>query len=505
MEQLPQDVDIVNLSLGGYTDDDSAPLAIASALQIDAQAAQRGRRRRRQRRLDAPVLAGRVQAGARRRRGRATRAAAGAARDFSNYGWWVDAARARREPAVHLRHEQDQGRPGRDAAAGHRPDDHLRRLGRVGRHVVRAPRSPPACSRARCRATGSRPPRTPRMHLLSTSPPAPQPDFPLAVLVDELERVTRSSSRESRSARRAAARAAARRPARRPSSTKRPSSSACTRQPVLAGALDRHRRRSGREQLALQAALARAGRDDLELDPQVRRLEAQLPRARRRRARAVPASSSGVGAVAHQLGELGVDRAPGEGGAGGLVQQRRHRVDVREERAQLGFGVLCRSFGVPPVGGGDAFTLGQPAQALQAPLRGSDRCCRSACPARPRPPRSSAADPRPGSAAGSGSARRARRRPATARGRAPPPATRRPAARPSRRSGSSSVGTCRAEWRSVRRHSRRAVVASQAPTRSGSCRRPRCSTRRSQVVCTTSEASAVESRCDRATDQTSPL
>ena len=32
MEQLPQDVDIVNLSLGGYTDDDAAPLAIASAL-----------------------------------------------------------------------------------------------------------------------------------------------------------------------------------------------------------------------------------------------------------------------------------------------------------------------------------------------------------------------------------------------------------------------------------------------------------------------------------------
>ena len=33
MEQLPQDIDIVNLSLGGYTDDDAAPLAIACALQ----------------------------------------------------------------------------------------------------------------------------------------------------------------------------------------------------------------------------------------------------------------------------------------------------------------------------------------------------------------------------------------------------------------------------------------------------------------------------------------
>ena len=34
MEQLPQDIHIVNLSLGGYTDDDSGPLAIANALRI---------------------------------------------------------------------------------------------------------------------------------------------------------------------------------------------------------------------------------------------------------------------------------------------------------------------------------------------------------------------------------------------------------------------------------------------------------------------------------------
>ena len=71
MEQLPQDVDIVNLSLGGYTDDDSAPLAIACALQamrkqrsvVVAAAGNNASR--------PPVLAGGVQAGARRRRRRA--------------------------------------------------------------------------------------------------------------------------------------------------------------------------------------------------------------------------------------------------------------------------------------------------------------------------------------------------------------------------------------------------------------------------------------------------
>ncbi len=92
-------------------------------------------------------------------------------------------------------------------------------------------------------------------------------------------RSLRSSSRGSRSARRAARRAAARRPARRPSSMKRPSSSACTAEAVLARALDGHRRRRGRQQLALEPALARAGRGHLELDPEPRRLEAQLPRA----------------------------------------------------------------------------------------------------------------------------------------------------------------------------------------------------------------------------------
>ena len=75
MEQLPQDIDIVNLSLGGYTDDDAAPLAIACALQsmrkqrsvVVAAAGNNAQ--------TPPLLARRVQAGARGRRGPAEDAA----------------------------------------------------------------------------------------------------------------------------------------------------------------------------------------------------------------------------------------------------------------------------------------------------------------------------------------------------------------------------------------------------------------------------------------------
>ncbi len=56
----------------------------------------------------------------------------------------------------------------------------------------------------------------------------------------------------------------------------------------------------------------------------------------------------------------------------------------------------------------------------------------------------------------------------------------------------------------MRRHSRLAVVASHAPSRSGSWIRSRFSTSRSQVVWATSAASAEASRCARVVAQTSP-
>ena len=68
---------------------------------------------------------------------------------------------------------------------------------------------------------------------------------------------------------------------------------------------------------------------------------------------------------------------------------------------------------------------------------------------------------------------------------------------------STSPTSSRPARRSVCRHSRRAVVASQPAKRSGSSIRPKCSTNRIHVVCTTSVASAVPSRCARATDHRS--
>ena len=187
MEQLPPDIDIVNLSLGGYTDHDAPPLAIATALQAMARAAQRGRRRRRQpgaragrsgpRRSTQVLAVGAVdeqrrQVGARelqqlRLRGSTPPPAA------SNLQSTF--ARAKTKVA--------QG----PTTSPFDPIDHLRRLGGVGRHLVRhadrrrddrphdvaqRPRGPAAEAQAR---------------LLATAPPAPQPDFPHAVLLDELE------------------------------------------------------------------------------------------------------------------------------------------------------------------------------------------------------------------------------------------------------------------------------------------------------------------------------
>src|SRR4051794_23369823 len=90
MEALPQDIDIVNLSLGGYTDDDMGPLAIATALKIV-------------RRRGGAVVAAAGNAGSDRPFWPAAFKqvlGVGAAEQkggvwhrasFSDYGWWVDA------------------------------------------------------------------------------------------------------------------------------------------------------------------------------------------------------------------------------------------------------------------------------------------------------------------------------------------------------------------------------------------------------------------------------
>ena len=64
-----------------------------------------------------------------------------------------------------------------------------------------------------------------------------------------------------------------------------------------------------------------------------------------------------------------------------------------------------------------------------------------------------------------------------------------------------SATTWRLPSRETRMASRRAVLANHAPARDGSCRSPRCSQNRSQVVWLTSAASDAPRPTERATDQ----
>jgi hypothetical protein len=184
MEQLPQDVDIVNLSLGGYTMDDAAPLAIACALNamrkqrnvVVAAAGNAGKSR--------PfwpaafkqvVAAGAVD----EKDGHWTKA------DFSNFGWWVDAA-AR---GVNLQSTFNKGKS--KAATGSKPDPADPWITFDGWAAwdgtsFASPITAAMLARTMSR-NGFATAAEAQAHLLSTSPPAPQPYFPLAVLVDELQ------------------------------------------------------------------------------------------------------------------------------------------------------------------------------------------------------------------------------------------------------------------------------------------------------------------------------
>jgi subtilisin family serine protease len=183
MEQLPQDVDIVNLSLGGYTDDDSAPLAIACALQI----------MRKQRSVvvaaagnnasDRPFWPGAFKqvlaVGAVEQKNTQWLKA-----DFSNYGYWVDAA-AR---GVNL--ESTFNKAKTKAAQGDKPDPSDPTLTFDGWAAwdgtsFASPITAGVLARTMSR-NGFATAEDAKDQLLSISPPAPQPVFPLAVLVDEL-------------------------------------------------------------------------------------------------------------------------------------------------------------------------------------------------------------------------------------------------------------------------------------------------------------------------------
>jgi hypothetical protein len=184
MEQLPQDVDIVNLSLGGYTMDDAAPLALSCALNA--------MRKQRNVVVGAAGNAGKsrpfwpaavkqvVAAGAvDEKDGHWSKA------DFSNFGWWVDTA-AR---GVNLQSTFNKGKS--KAATGPKPDPADPWIAFDGWAAwdgtsFSCPITAAMLARTMSR-NGFATAAEATAHLLSTSPPAPQPDFPLAVLVDELQ------------------------------------------------------------------------------------------------------------------------------------------------------------------------------------------------------------------------------------------------------------------------------------------------------------------------------
>jgi hypothetical protein len=180
IEQLPPTVQIVNLSLGGYTEDDAAPLAVARALRavrarggvIVAAAGNSGQARPFWPAAFKQVLG----VGAADLDGRWTRP------DWSNYGYWVDVVTrgsnvASTYATAKTRFVEKRGDPESAVAfeGWARWDGTSFATPVVAGYLARL-----MTRNALANAQAAVP------HLLA-NPPAPQPDFPLAVLVDDLE------------------------------------------------------------------------------------------------------------------------------------------------------------------------------------------------------------------------------------------------------------------------------------------------------------------------------
>ena len=203
MAQLPSDIDIINLSLGGYTDRDAPPLAISTAMRGDGQppAVVAAAGNQSANRPFWPAAFEQVLAvGAVERARRQV-----VARGLQQLRPVGRRHRPRHQPAVDLRPRQDACRPGPDAQP-HRPGHRLQRLGGLGRHVVRdadrrrhdrphdVPQRPRVGPRGPDQAA-RRPPRRRR-----------SPSSRNAVLLDELEGAPTPPRRSRPSARRRAVR-----------------------------------------------------------------------------------------------------------------------------------------------------------------------------------------------------------------------------------------------------------------------------------------------------------
>jgi hypothetical protein len=181
MEQLPQDVDIVNLSLGGYTDHDAAPLAIATALQamgreraVVAAAGNQGSSRPFWPAAFDQVLAVGAADGA---GGKWSRA------DYSNYGPWVDATARGTNLRSTFTREQTKVAQGTTPSPA---DPTIAFDGWAAWDGTSFATPIAAAMLARTMTREGLPAATEaQAQLLATLPPSP-PDFPHAVQFDEL-------------------------------------------------------------------------------------------------------------------------------------------------------------------------------------------------------------------------------------------------------------------------------------------------------------------------------
>lgn len=182
LEQLPSDVDIINLSLGGYTDKDSAPLAIANVLRKRRTVTVAAAGNNNQPRPFWPAAfkqAVGVGAVDQSKTGHWTRA------PFSNYGHWVDAA-AR---GVNLQSTFTRAKTlvSPDTTPDPTSDPTVAFDGWAAWDGTSfaTPIVAAMLARTMSRNTLSTAAEA-RDRLLAAASPAPAPDFPISVLIDEL-------------------------------------------------------------------------------------------------------------------------------------------------------------------------------------------------------------------------------------------------------------------------------------------------------------------------------
>jgi Subtilase family len=185
LEKLPPDIDIVNLSLGGYTDRDAAPLALATALRaigersaVVAAAGNQGSSRPFwPAAFDRQVLAvGAVEQGD----GKWARA------DYSNHGPWVDATARGSNLQSTFAREKTLVAQGSTINPVTDPTIAFGGWASWDGTSFATPIAAAMVARTMSR-NGLVSAAEAQTHLLASSPPAAQPDFSHAVLLDELE------------------------------------------------------------------------------------------------------------------------------------------------------------------------------------------------------------------------------------------------------------------------------------------------------------------------------